>query len=352
MKVDREQLLTTLESVVPGLAHKETLEQSDCFVFQDGMVRTFNEEIACSMPIKLEDVEGAVVAKSLLDALRQLEDESLTVYVDGPQLVFKGKRGTAIKQKLQAKILLPLKAIEIPTQWQEITPEYCDALLMVHECAKNKDEERPHATCVHIAKGRIEATDNETQLMRYKVKTGIKESSLIKKISAKHIAEMGAREFSETERWLHYRNDAGLVISCCRYNWGFPSEQLDKTLEVEGTPLALPKAIIEAVKIAEVYSREQKDSNFVVLSLSPGKVKLEGIGVTGEYSKPMLCDYSGENLSFMIPPKLLMQIVDKYDTVNVTPNILFVVGHRFAYASRLRDPEPIKKGKKKPKQEE
>src|SRR4051812_18497622 len=115
--VDREGLLSCLEAVVPGLANKETIDQSNCFVFKDGVVRTFNEEIACTMPSKLEDVEGAVVAQSLLDALRQMEDEKLMVFMEGPKLVLKGQRGRAIKQNLQAQIKLPLAAIEIPAEW-------------------------------------------------------------------------------------------------------------------------------------------------------------------------------------------------------------------------------------------
>ncbi len=354
MKVDRDKLLATLEAVLPGVATKETIEQSDCFVFGDGVVRTFNEEIACTAPLKLGDVAGATVAKPLIESLRLMEDETLQVYMEAPYVIFAGQRGRKVKRKLQAKVNLPLSAIEIPETWHEISPEYNDALLMTHECAKNKDEERFFACCVHIAKGRIEATDNDTQLMRYRVKTRISKPSLIKKQSARAIAEMGARDFAETERWLHYRNDAGLVISCCRYllDEAYPYPDTESACEVNGTPLSLPKSIGEAAALAEICSREQKDMNFVILTLSPGVVRLEGIGITGEYSHPVECEYEGEPMSFMIPPKLLRQIVEKYDAATINPSSLFVAGERFVYVSRLRDPEVLKKKKRKKQESE
>lgn len=350
MRVDRESLLSSLEAVVPGLSNKETVEQADCFVFMDGVVRTFNEEIGCQMPVKMPGITGAVAAKPLMDVLRQMQDDELVVTIDkNGSLCFKGKKGRVVKMRMQAEILLPLANIEIPEEWHEIPPEYCDALLMVHECATEKDEDRFYSTCVHIGKGRIEATDNISQLMRYRVKTRISRSSLLKKRSAMHVAEMGAREFAETERFLHYRNDSGLVMSCVRYIEDYPD--LSATCEVSGDRVVLPKSMGEAAKIGEVFSREQKDNNFLVLSLSRDRIMMEGIGVSGEYVHPVECIYDGPSMSFMIPPKLLTHVIDKYQEATITPERLFVQGERFVYVSRLRDPSVLKQSKK-PKEEE
>ena len=57
MKIDREEFLKQLESVLPGYSTKEVIEQSSCFVFKKGRVYTYNDEIACSQTtsLKLED---------------------------------------------------------------------------------------------------------------------------------------------------------------------------------------------------------------------------------------------------------------------------------------------------------
>ena len=46
MRVSREKLMQALEAVSPGLANRELIEQSSCFVFKSGMVMTFNDEVA------------------------------------------------------------------------------------------------------------------------------------------------------------------------------------------------------------------------------------------------------------------------------------------------------------------
>ena len=64
-----------LEAVSPGLATREAIEQSSCFVFKDGRVMTFNDEVACSIDCEL-GFDGAVAAKPLRSAVWALEAES------------------------------------------------------------------------------------------------------------------------------------------------------------------------------------------------------------------------------------------------------------------------------------
>ena len=61
MKINREELLNQLESVLPGLSTREIIEQSSCFVFMNKEVITYNDEISCSHKSRL-DIEGAIVA--------------------------------------------------------------------------------------------------------------------------------------------------------------------------------------------------------------------------------------------------------------------------------------------------
>ena len=46
MKINRKDLIKVLKKVQPGLASQEIIEQSGAFVFTDGRVFTYNDEIA------------------------------------------------------------------------------------------------------------------------------------------------------------------------------------------------------------------------------------------------------------------------------------------------------------------
>ena len=91
MKVNRENLLKELESVIPGLSPKEVIEQSSCFVFQDNVITTFNDEIACSIGTAL-DIKGAVPAKLLLEVLRKVTDEEVEIKQKKGELSIFGKK--------------------------------------------------------------------------------------------------------------------------------------------------------------------------------------------------------------------------------------------------------------------
>ena len=64
MKVLRKKLLEELQIADIGLAAKPTIQQSDCYVFQNGEVITYNDEVACHTKCSL-GITGAVNAKKL-----------------------------------------------------------------------------------------------------------------------------------------------------------------------------------------------------------------------------------------------------------------------------------------------
>ena len=114
MKVNREQLLNQLEAVLPGLSTRELIEQSSCFVFKDGKVLTFNDEIACVQTCKI-GIEGAVPAMPIVNLLRKMVEEEITILPvnDGKGLRIKGKRKQATIP-MEAEIQLPIEAWEKP----------------------------------------------------------------------------------------------------------------------------------------------------------------------------------------------------------------------------------------------
>ena len=79
MRINREELLKALESVTPGLSPKEIQEQTNCIVFHEGQIITFNDEISCSRESPLGDIEGAVRAIPLLTLLSKLTEEEIQV---------------------------------------------------------------------------------------------------------------------------------------------------------------------------------------------------------------------------------------------------------------------------------
>lgn len=336
MKMERMVLLNALESVQPGLAMNETISQSGSFIFQNGMVMTFNNSVACRAKSHLDpSFTGAVRAKAFIDLLRKLPDEVITLSVSASSLVINGIDKRA-KLRMESEITIPLADLERPKKedWFPVHEEFNDAVDIVQGVAGN-DTSQFVGTCIHITPKWIEATDG-FQLARYRLETGVKEPVLVRKDALKHVTSLEVTRIAETPKWLHFRNPAGVTLSILRQLDPYPD--LKKNLKVEGTPAALPKGLDAAVSAASIFSKENADANLLIISLKKGKLMITGIGVSGEYSEIRDVNYSGPGMSFTIPPEILTRVATKHSDCVLTPKRLKVEGGPWCYVTSLGDP--------------
>jgi hypothetical protein len=330
MRLNREQLLRSLEAVAPGLATREAIEQSSCFVFQDGRVITFNDEIACSIDCEV-GLDGAVAAKPLMDLLGKMTEEIINFEPKGGEVLVSGKRRRA-GITLEADISLPVDSVEVPTEWNQLDPEFADAVAVVQQCA-SKDANQFALTCIHITPDCVEACDN-FQLARYPLDTGVTKPCLVKRDSLKHVSGLGMTEVSETRVWIHFRNPSGLVLSVRREVMAY--QELDAILDVAGTPTTLPGGLSEAIERAEIFSGENSDNNVLVVVLKDNELRLRGVGATGWFEERKKVKWEGKPLRFNIAPKLLLDITEKTNDCFITEGRLKVDGGgKFTYVTCL-----------------
>lgn len=330
--VNRTAFLNQLLAVQPGLAEREIIEQSSCIAFVKGRAYTYNDEVACSAEVPLT-LSGAIPAKTLLSILGKMPDEELIVEEDDAEIVFKGK-GRRFKLRKEAKIALPVDKLESPKSWIKMPKHFAEAVDMVRHSAST-DKSRFKLTCVHISPNHIEACDN-FQLSRFRLKTGVEKSVLVKKSSIENIVGMKMIEMAETETWLHFRNASGVVLSCRRYVEKY--HDVEGVLKEKGKPIVLPKRLGEAADRASVFSSETTNDNQVRVRLSEGLLRIRGVGEVGWYSETRKVSYTGPELEFLIAPSLLGQIADKFREAFVDSNQLRVEGPEWVFVTCLGKP--------------
>ena len=335
--IDRDILLQCLESAQAGLSTKGIIEQSNCFVLRDGQVATYNDEVCCQGPSGLDKELTAVVqAEKLLEILRHLKDDKIGVTCEEGKLIVraKGKKAEFIAEQ---EVFLPIDKVDLPTKWSKLPDEFGDAVAMVQQAA-GKDESMFATTCVHIHPQWLEASDNY-QVCRWPLKTGFKQSVLVRQSSIRHISQLGMTQFGETASWVHFRNERGLVLSCRRYEEEFP-DYSDK-LVIAGTPLVLPKGLVEAAGVANIFASESQERNFVEVALRPGRVKVTGVGVTGRYQENKSLNYTGEPLTFCIPAQLLSDLIKRHSECHVNDRFLYADGGTYVYMTAITLPEDL-----------
>lgn len=336
MKVNRENLLKELESVIPGLSPKEVIEQSSCFVFQDNVITTFNDEIACSIGTAL-DIKGAVPAKLLLEVLRKVTDEEVEIKQKKGELSIFGKK-IKCKIRMEEKIQLSVDSVDKPVDWEELPEGFSDAVSMVQGCA-SQDESRFELTCINICPEFIEACDG-IQLARYDIKTNLKKPFLCRKDSLRHIVSMDMQSFSESKNWVHFKNSTGMVLSCRRFlDEAKTYPDLSKFLKVEGEKTQFPKNLKDTVLRAEIFSSDTSDENKVEIRIGNEKIKVIGRGVSGWLSETKgMKNYTGSLIQFKIPPRLFIELTQRFSEFIISKERIKVEGEKYQYLTCI---EPI-----------
>lgn len=318
MRVNREQLLKVLESVAPGLASREILEQSSCFVFHKGRVVTFNDAVACSRASPL-NIQGAVKAKPLLDLLSKLDEDELDIEVKESELIVHGARRKA-GIRMEAQVMLPIESVDVPDTWRKLDPDFSDAIDKIASCASS-EESQFVLTCVHIHPDWMEACDR-FQIARYPMKTGVEKSILVKAASLRRIVGYDMTEVSETVSWIHFKNPSDLVISCRRYLDDY--KEVGKYLTKDGTePVTLPGNLEDVVSRSEVFSIDNATGNNLIISLRENQAMIRGEGTTGWYREAKEIKYSGPPVTFLIAPKLLLEVAKRSTDVRIGEKRIF-----------------------------
>jgi len=349
MKINRQTFLDDLQMVRAGLSPKEFIEQSSCFVFQDGAVMTFNDEIACRKEIGGE-LSGAVPADSLLAILEKLTDPDLKVVENEKgELEFRGKKKRFWLNRT-AEIFLPIDRVETPEKWREVPDKFAEAIKAVRPCICT-DETQFILTCVHLHPEYVEACNNK-ELLRWHIGTGLKRSILVRGSALAQIIDLGMTEMAGTKSWLHFRNPKGLMFSCRKYMEDYPN--LDHILEFKGEPIVLPKTLVEVAERATVFATESSGDPLLIVTLTPGIMRILGSGISGGYEEIKKINYHGTSLKFVISPDTLGRVSATYTDAQISKNKLKAIEKgKWEYVTVLgRTEDHVKEEKEKPEEDE
>jgi len=333
MRVNRETLLSQLETVQHGLSARNVLEQSASFVFKGGRVYTYNDEVACVSDCEIAE-ECAVLAKPLLVMLGKLKEETIAVTLTGRGLVIKGKRKSATF-RCDEEILLPIDAIEQPGKWAELPPVFGDAVALAVRCTVAAKSAPFIVQCIHIATDGIEAMDN-FQMFRYPLKSGLEENVVVLAAAAKHASGLGMSKIAISPNMVHFQNDNGLTMSIRRYCDAFP--EIASFLLFKGKKIILPKGLIEAAEKAAVFSGENTEG-VISVACTRDKVKIVGTGSSGVYRETTVSKYAGPDLDFVIAPNLLAEIIERGAKCIISKTRIRVSSDVFSYVTCLGSPE-------------
>ncbi len=349
--VNREAFLNLLQAIKVAVTPKDEIDQSSCFVFQNGLVAGFDEEKLCRAKSGLgKDFLCVVRAKPILQLLDRLPDEKIILSLTDGELLVSGLNGRKSGLVVEREVRLLLSQTEDPGKddWRNLPANFSEAIKLAAECT-GSDDPKFWLTCVHVHPKYVEACDNK-RILRYTVDLEgvINGEFLIRSSAAEAIHDLGMEKVCETQNWVHFQNRNEVVLSCRR--WLDEFRDLGPVLESAkgGRTIELPDGLGEAAKRAAIFANEigVKGKPKIMIRLQDGDGKsnnknllVRGEGPLGWLEEPFSVTYTGPTLAFMATPTLLSEIGRRSNAVDVANNKLYVRSDNYEYVALLSVPE-------------
>ena len=315
MKINRKEFLTILENLKPGLANREIIEQSGKFVFNDNLIRTYNDEITVSYPFEL-DIAGAVPAKEFIEFIKKLPDKEIDISTDDNEIIIRGrKRKAGIKTEQEIK--LPKLELDIK-KWYKLPENFSDVLKFCRfSCSDNI--EKPWMTCINV-KDNYAYSCSHHRATRYKLNMKVQKELMIPADAAKSLIPYKPTKFNIENNWIHFSNETNSIFSCRTIMDKF--KDINKLFDVPGKEVQIPKDFVSVIERSDVFQTDM-DDKYVTILLSEKGIKCRGEGSIGWMEEVTMSDYKGPDLMFYVNPILFAEILHHLNTVIVGGRLLF-----------------------------
>jgi hypothetical protein len=332
-KADRKALVAALEISSLGLTTREVLEQSDCFVFQDGQLLTFNGEILTRCKNPLPQLSGAVPAAELMALLKRFPDDEIEITQDEHEVKIKAGRrraGIPIAQEVQ----LPFAEFPEPKDWNPL-PEKVTARLLEATRSCGKDVTQPQTTLVCVEPKFIEATDN-LRIYRAVLKTGISARRLIPASALERVAKFPLSQFSEDKEHIHFKigKSHSITLRCHSLQGYRPLKKFVDSVS-NGEKVDLPKTLPAIIERADIMQDGSFDAS-VTVHLHQDTLTIESKKDRGWFRESANVSYSGPELQFSVHPKMLVDILERSQTVEIAGPRLRVDGQNVVQIVALK----------------
>lgn len=313
MKIKRTDLLQDLENVLPGVANKEIIEQTDCFIFRNKSIMAYNDIMAISHPTDLS-ITAAVKAKELHALLSKLSQEEIDFDLDENKILIKEKSEKSENESwiaIEQEITLPTDEITIPDKWIKLPLDFITA---IENCLFSvaKDMSLELLTNLHCANNYMESCEIN-RISRYFFEGGyrFKKEILLPYKQAVELKKYKPTKYNTKLGWVYFKTDDGTVLSIRTMEGEF--KNFDFVFQLEGELFKFPQNIQDSIDRSEIFSKNQMDENdsIVQIELKKNLFQIKGESVNGGITERIKVNYVGEPISFSIHPKYLREIVGK-----------------------------------------
>jgi len=324
LTISREKLITLLETIRPGVARKEIVEQSTHFVFTGKEAITYNEQICVCAISPLRGFICSVQAEEFTKLIKSMQAEELTMRVveSGGKHAVKIESGTikakfAVSQNKGVQDLIKkLKLNSLSGLWKPIPEDFIQGLKWCLFSA-SEDATQGVLTCIHIKKKTVTSSD-DMRVSLYSMTKGMDAELLIPAISVEELVKFPVEEYCVVEPWAYFRTGAKAIFCTHLMDGEYPNPK--EFFEFDGVEVELPGGLGQALESAEIMAAgDFPIDKRVKITIEKGKLEVfaenESLGWIKTEIKMGIKDCP--SVTFVINPIFLREILGKTNVVKV-----------------------------------
>ncbi len=335
--INRQELLSVLAKMRPGLATKDVVEQATALVFKDGFVWSFNDEIAISHPLpdKVEIDGVAVPAEPLIKYLEKATAETMTMTIIDKEGTHElrlncGKHTAGIGLQ---EIKLAVEDIPLPDdkEWCGLHKDFLEGAALAR-LSCTADMSTPVLSCVCWTGKDLIGCDNFqlTKVSLAKAKAFL-ENVLLPAMALRTLKDYAPNAYAIKEGWAHFINDDDVLYSFRTVSGKYPD--VSPLLKISGKEVKLPDGLTAALDRAGVFSKAefQQDEQVTLEADGLGTLVVEARGLVGWSKDALTMPKETPPFVLAVNPAVLAKSLTLGTTVTVSENALAITGTNFIH---------------------
>jgi hypothetical protein len=309
MQVKKKDLIQALDTVKPGLAKRQIIEQSTHFVFADDEVVTYNGNMSIIHPFKT-GLSCSAPADELYKILGKITQDEVTLSHKNDELKIDGGnvRG-AVSTRSGSELLDNVKDLGVNKikTWTPLPKDFLEGMELCIFSA-SKDMSDPVMTGLYIDQDTITSSDR-FRVSRYILDGEVKKPFLLPAKVAAELIDYQVVEYCIKD-WVFFRTKGGTIIAS-RLILSRDYPDMNEVLKVSGTKLVLPKDFDQAVETAMVMLEADTASEKLIdVQLAGHSIKCRGQKALGWIERELEKGVAiKENVGFSINPDFLLIIL-------------------------------------------
>ncbi len=293
MKINRVEFINALKQVMPGIESDSVLlEGSDTFIFHNGFIHTYNDNISVSIPFTITDkndkpVSGAIKAKDFYNLLNRYSGDSIHLIPKKDKWILKSENAIAELTLLENNLISRVNTLFEDKIKYTAIPEKLIEGLSICLFSSNKSV----LAGIFIENDTIVSTD-EIRINYYKMDTSINNSFWLTDDAIKELIKLNnLKHINVSDSWVHFKTEDKTIFSCKRLNQeNYPIKMILDLVErnqKEKTDISnkLPEGLMSAINRAAALSTNIESFDTIKLTFSNENIEVYSERTSGKYTE-------------------------------------------------------------------